>query len=193
MAERMYRYTVPIDGQPHTIPLAPGHTAELRPLHVAATPGAVEFWAVHSDEYPKALLPFTFQVFGTGHDLPPRAWWRGTTPRTPQGLVWHLFEVPALLQEGAGTREHAMAPDERLTTDVEPDLDRLTRSELAELPGPAHPVAQALDEWNHRENGITSSAHGVGLFLDLLAEHGHRVTPIPAPDSMLPPPHRVGA
>jgi hypothetical protein len=57
------------------------------------------------------------------------------------------------------------------------DLDQLTRDQLADLDGPAHAVAAVLDEWNHREHGVTSSSHGVGLFLDLLAAEGLQVTP----------------
>lgn len=70
------------------------------------------------------------------------------------------------------------------------DLDRMTRDQLAELPGPERMVAQVLDDWNRRENGVTSSSHGVGLFLDLLAAEGFCVTPIeePALSELLPPP-----
>ena len=69
------------------------------------------------------------------------------------------------------------------------DLDRMTRDQLAELPGPEHAVAQVLDEWNHRSHGLISSSHGVGLFLDLLAVEGYRVTPIQEidPSDLLPP------
>lgn len=62
------------------------------------------------------------------------------------------------------------------------DLDRMTRAELSELGGAPPVVAQVLDEWNHREHGVTSSAHGVGLFLDLLAAEGYRVEPIEVAD-----------
>ncbi|TDD37851.1 hypothetical protein E1287_07280 [Actinomadura sp. KC06] len=77
--------------------------------------------------------------------------------------------------------------------DYEPDgeaLDRMTRAQLAELPGPERTVADVLDEWNRREHGVISSSHGAGLFLDLLAAEGYRVTPIDAPDlsELLPPP-----
>jgi hypothetical protein len=78
--------------------------------------------------------------------------------------------------------------------DVDPDLDDLTRAELAELGGAPPVVAQVLDEWNQRHTGITSSSHGVGLFLDLLGAEGYRVTPIEAPDigTLLPNLHRWG-
>lgn len=75
--------------------------------------------------------------------------------------------------------------------EIEPDLDDRTRGELAELPGPAWDVAHILDEWLFRSHGVTSSSHGVGLFLDLLADRGYRVEPIgptPALSDLLPPP-----
>lgn len=78
-----------------------------------------------------------------------------------------------------------------MTDDEHEDLDALTRSDLAELDGPAYTVACVLDDWNHRLNGLTSSSHGAGLFLDLLAAEGWRVTPIgplPSLDQLLPPP-----
>lgn len=64
---------------------------------------------------------------------------------------------------------------------AEPDLDTLTRAELAELDGPAATVAGILDEWLHRLHGITSGQHGAGLFLDLLAAEGWRVERIQVP------------
>jgi len=80
-----------------------------------------------------------------------------------------------------------------MSDDEHEDLDTLTCAELAELDGPAYPVASVLDEWNHRHNGVTSSTHGAGLFLDLLAAEGWRVEPIVVPtmDELLAP--RVAA
>lgn len=65
--------------------------------------------------------------------------------------------------------------------DDHPDLDDLTRTELAEREGPGYAVACILDEWKQRLHGLTSSDHGAGLFLDLLAEQGWRVERIDAP------------
>lgn len=65
----------------------------------------------------------------------------------------------------------------------DPDLDTLTRGQLAEwahMPEIAA-TADVLDEWLLRAHGVTSSAHNVGLFLDLLAAEGYRVEPIEAP------------
>jgi hypothetical protein len=65
----------------------------------------------------------------------------------------------------------------------DPDIDSLTRADLREW---AHmpelsAVADVLDDWLLRAHGVTSSAHNVGLFLDLLAAEGYRVEPIEAP------------
>lgn len=70
------------------------------------------------------------------------------------------------------------------------DLDAMTRAELAEL---AHmpaiaATADVLDDWLYREHGITSSHHHVGTFLELLADHGYRVTPIDVSGIVLPEP-----
>lgn len=54
-------------------------------------PTVVEFWAEHDSSAPSSLR--VFQVFGTGHPLPPDARYVGTCPRTADGLVWHLFEL----------------------------------------------------------------------------------------------------
>lgn len=84
---RMYRYVVPINGQPHLIPLV------RNPVAVAApTDDYVEFWAEYIDDGDPPLKRF-FQVFGTGHRLPERARWIATCARTATGLVWHLYEI----------------------------------------------------------------------------------------------------
>lgn len=66
------------------------------------------------------------------------------------------------------------------------DPDDLTRAQLAERAGPESVVAGVLDDWLMRLHGVTSSAHGVGLFLDLLAAEGYRVTEIPKSEVTLP-------
>src|SRR6185437_14733595 len=86
-ARAMFRYEVP---------LTPGWTYFLTgdPVCVAnsaTNPLAVEFWAEHTEGAPSRER--TFQVFGTGHPLPPGARYVGTAPRTRDGLVWHLYEI----------------------------------------------------------------------------------------------------
>jgi hypothetical protein len=106
MSRRMYRYVVRVDDQPHTFNLACG--SYNGPAHVAASYGrpgnieepartgegaihVVEFWTEHDTDLTEE--PRTFQVFGTGQPLPEDAGWRGTCDRTPDGLVWHLYEL----------------------------------------------------------------------------------------------------
>lgn len=85
---RMFRYEVPLDGQPHEVSLANGHRVAVA-VNMA---GSVEFWSEHDDSAPASIR--TFQVFGTGHALPDGAKWVGTCPRV-SGLVFHLYELDA--------------------------------------------------------------------------------------------------
>jgi hypothetical protein len=82
----MFRYTVLVDDQARVFDL----TGD--PVHVAngAALDEVEFWAEYTDGAPAKAR--RFQVFGTGHLLPPGARWAGTCPRV-SGLVWHLYEL----------------------------------------------------------------------------------------------------
>lgn len=86
-SRRVFRYTVPVDDKAWTFDL----TGD--PVHVAngATLEEVEFWAELTDGAPKKARQF--QVFGTGHPLPDGARYVGTCPRTPEGLVFHLYDV----------------------------------------------------------------------------------------------------
>lgn len=90
MTQRIYRYEIEVDDQPHSFELTGGD-----PVRVEATPDSriVQFWAVSDETVPPRKR--TFQVVGTGHPLPTGARWRGTTSRTPGGLVWHLVELEA--------------------------------------------------------------------------------------------------
>jgi hypothetical protein len=89
------RYQVGLDG-PETIGLT-GEPAAFAALSYSA---GIEFWAEHDDALPE--VPRTFTVVGTGHPVPDGAVYAGTAPRTREGLVFHLYEIPG----GAG-REHA--------------------------------------------------------------------------------------
>ncbi len=75
-----------------------------------------------------------------------------------------------------------------MATDDQPDLDDLTRAQLAETDETAYEVAMALDDWRFAEHGILSSSHGAGHFLELLAARGYRVERIEAPafEGLLP-------
>lgn len=85
---QVFRYTVPIDEQPHVIQL----TGD--PLHVAngTLIDEVEFWAEHDMDAPE--YPAVFQVVGTGDPVPDGAVHAGTTPRDAVGGVWHLYRLP---------------------------------------------------------------------------------------------------
>jgi hypothetical protein len=95
-ARRMFRYAVPVDDRAHVIRLTS------RPVAVAVAEGglSVEFWAEYADGAP--VTDRAFRVFGTGHPLPDGAQWAGTCPRTPDGLVWHLFGFEPLADAGRG-------------------------------------------------------------------------------------------
>lgn len=92
---RMLRYEVEVNDRPQVIAL------QGPVLHVAGlirgegwevpTTHVVEFWAEGDPSQQREQR--TFQVFGTGHPIPEGAVWRGTTARTPEGLVWHLYEL----------------------------------------------------------------------------------------------------
>jgi hypothetical protein len=90
---RMFKYTVPVDDEPH------GYDLTGDPVMAAAVDQGktVEFWAEHTNGIERRRL---FQIFGTGQPLPEGAEWFGTTQRLgptgvplAMGLVWHLYEV----------------------------------------------------------------------------------------------------
>ncbi len=83
--QRVLRWYVQVDDEPHPIPSVG------RIVHVAGDARHVEFWALTCEHVEAA--PRTFRVFGTGHPIPDGYVYVGTAPRTPEGLVWHLFEL----------------------------------------------------------------------------------------------------
>jgi hypothetical protein len=82
---RVFRYEVPY-GADVTHPL----TGD--PIAVGATPAGMEFWAEFAEEKPPVTR--MFRVIGTGWPIPHGGRHVGTAPRTPDELVWHLFELP---------------------------------------------------------------------------------------------------
>lgn len=96
MARRMLRHMVVVSDKPQTLKVGgdPVHVEAARIGVADNAPHVVEFWAEGRDwDEPDTRVSRTFQVFGTGHPLPEGAKWWGTTARTPEGLVWHLYEV----------------------------------------------------------------------------------------------------
>ena len=86
MTNRVLKWVVPVDDEPHTIGTGPV-------VLVACQRGSeqVEVWTVELDE-PSQARPV--QVFGTGQPLPP-AWQHvGSTLSAGGVLVWHVFEAP---------------------------------------------------------------------------------------------------
>jgi hypothetical protein len=87
----VFRYQVTLDG-----PVTVGLTLTANPVAFGALgrSAGIEFWAEHDDTLP--AVPRTFTVVGTGHPVPDGAAYVGSAPRTREGLVWHLFELPAV-------------------------------------------------------------------------------------------------
>ncbi|WP_442811729.1 MULTISPECIES: DUF7352 domain-containing protein [unclassified Streptosporangium] len=103
MARCMLRYQVVVNDRPQGFKLG-GNPVHVEAARLGAGPQAqhlVEFWA-EGRRLDGTEIERTFQVFGTGHPLPEGARWWGTTARTPEGLVWHLYEVPSGEGQGQG-------------------------------------------------------------------------------------------
>ncbi len=83
----MYRYVVPVDGMPCEF----GLTGDPVAFGTLAYSAGMEFWAEHDEAKTPVVRAFT--IFGTGHRIPEGAVYVGTAPRTPEGLVWHLYEI----------------------------------------------------------------------------------------------------
>jgi len=80
----VYRYEVPVDDTWHDITL----TGPI--VHVTSRQGdvrTVHFWALAGLGSPYTA---SLRVYGTGHQVPLDATYRGTAISEP--LVWHLFE-----------------------------------------------------------------------------------------------------
>lgn len=97
MTRRMLRYQVPADDEWHTVELKAGASVFIA-AHSERGPDRVDFWAEGDldENFAPAgpLEPRKFRVFGTGQPLPDGVVWRATTARSPEGLVWHLMELP---------------------------------------------------------------------------------------------------
>lgn len=84
----MYRYQVGLDG-----PVEIGLTGNPVAFGALGYSAGIEFWAEYDDAKP--VIRRTFVIVGTGHRIPDGAAYAGTAPRTPDGLVWHLYELAA--------------------------------------------------------------------------------------------------
>jgi hypothetical protein len=92
---QMFRYTVPVDDKPWTFDL----TGDPVAVANGYTLDEVDFWAEYAEGAPKKAR--RFQVFGTGHPLPPGARHVGTCLRA-SGLIWHLYELVSDEEAGPG-------------------------------------------------------------------------------------------
>lgn len=61
-------------------------------------PGMVTVWVETADSMP--IVPRRFEVFGTGHTIPPEGHYMGTAVDRVSGLVWHLYEFPVEDNDG---------------------------------------------------------------------------------------------
>jgi hypothetical protein len=139
------RYTVPADGQPHTVELTsdPFHVApsqphqpyQISPTHhysgsstwvwltttAARPPETIDFWVEHIEGAPTTVREF--QVFPDGAEVPDGAVHVGTITRPATALTWHLYELrgdmTATQAECVSVNNYA-APEE-------PDRDERTR------------------------------------------------------------------
>lgn len=64
------------------------HSAKI--LDVQYQGDQLVMWALVDPE--RSAIERTFEVFGTGWDLPPAKWTYIATVQAHNGLVWHIFE-----------------------------------------------------------------------------------------------------
>ncbi len=87
MTNRIYRYVISTDGEPHDFLLS-------GPIRAAGSRvvDAVEFWAEHDSDAVRVTRRLV--VAGTGQALPDQYVYRGHTfDALNLSLVWHLIEV----------------------------------------------------------------------------------------------------
>jgi len=113
-------------------------------------------------------------------DAPLVLTWTGvSTEAVKRVLAEHLVaHSPSEILAGFARLLAGPDPDRVAPGDQYQNLDHLTREQLAASYPAAAAAAEALDEVLHRLHGITTSAHGAGLLLDLLDDHGFRVVPV---------------
>lgn len=93
MTRRVHRHRVVVGGAPYQVELT-GDPLHVEAVRIGAGPRAshaVDFWVEYADGAPTVVR--TFEVFGTGHELPDGARHVGSTARTEDGFVWHLYEL----------------------------------------------------------------------------------------------------
>lgn len=81
MTRRIWKYELPVDDDKHLIP---AHIVHVR----AQSANLIEVW---SEVDPDRMNNQQHQVFGTGHEIPERAQYRGSVEIGQ--FVWHVFNV----------------------------------------------------------------------------------------------------
>jgi hypothetical protein len=95
MARRVYRVFVIVGARPKTFEMT-GPPLHVEADRVGVGPQAqhtVDVWYEHDDDAQPVQRELV--AVGTGHPLPDGALYRGSTARTEDGFVWHLYELPA--------------------------------------------------------------------------------------------------
>jgi hypothetical protein len=90
MVQKVFKYDIPVNDEWIELELPDG--AEI--VHVASQYGTVneiQMWVLLDPDL--AQTPRYFRVFGTGHEIPPEAKFRGTCIVAEGHLVWHLMEA----------------------------------------------------------------------------------------------------
>lgn len=91
MTRHILRWEVPTDDEAHAYGLSSNPRKVAVGVHWHLGVHTVSFWVEDDDDAPR--VERYFRVFATGQGLPDGARHWGTTERTPEGLVWHLYEV----------------------------------------------------------------------------------------------------
>lgn len=98
--QRILRWEVAVDDEDHVLEVdgpvlrVAGHRDHPGRVEVWTLSASDEtFWAAPLGTREHARRPPRFlRVFGTGQPIPSGYEWLGSTERTRDGLVWHLFE-----------------------------------------------------------------------------------------------------
>lgn len=99
----MLRHRVVAGAAPWSVRMAPAPIAHVEGDRLGVGPQAahlVDFWYEHDDQAPQ--IERRFVAVGTGQEIPEGARYWGSTARSEQERVFHLFELQPLPAEGAG-------------------------------------------------------------------------------------------
>lgn len=91
MAQRVLKWDIPVDDEPHM--------AGAYPVHVMCqdTYETVQIWTLDAGDGHRDT---PYQVFGTGQPVPDGAVYVGTAPALKGQLIWHIFDMTYVVPEG---------------------------------------------------------------------------------------------